>query len=86
MPLLWVDGYDNGITTPICNLIDDWETRLVNENLAQGIGGGIPNHYWIVKNMMGSLMEKMVGTWNHTGSSVLQEKSKILELNTVLTH
>ena len=35
---------------------------------------------------MGSLMDEMVGTWNHTLSLVLQEKTKILELDNVLTH
>ena len=70
----------------MCNLIDDWETRPVNENLVHGLGSGILNHYQIVKNMMGSLMEEMIGTWNHTRSYVLQAKSKILELDTVITH
>ena len=31
-------------------------------------------------------MEEMIGTWNHTRSFVLQAKSKILELDTVITH
>ena len=39
---------------------------IVNENLAHDIDGGIPNHYWIVKNMMGTLMEEMLARWNHT--------------------
>lgn len=68
----------------MCNLIDKWEARLINENLATGIGGGRLNHYWIVKDMMGSLMEEMVGTWNYTRSSVLQAKTKLLELDNLL--
>ena len=84
--MLRVDGYDNGISASVHNLIDEWKNRLVNENLARGNEGGSPNHYWIVKNMTGSLMEEMVGTWNHSRSLVLQEKTKILELDTILTH
>ena len=42
------------------------------------------NHYKIVKNMMGSLMEEPVGTWNYTRSSVLHGKTKILGLDTIL--
>src|SRR5713101_7781479 len=76
------DGYDSGISMSVRTLIDDSEARLINEHLAKGIGGRHLNHYWIVKNMMGSLMEEMVGTWNYTHSSVLQEKTKLVELDT----
>ena len=80
--LLRVDAYPNEFSPWVLNLIDDWETMLVNDNLALGS----PNHYWIRKNMMGSVVEEMIDTWNHTRSSVLQAKSKILELDTVITH
>ena len=60
--LLQVDGYASGVSMSIRNLIDEWETRLVNENLSRGFRGGILNHYYILSNMMGSLMEEMVGT------------------------
>ena len=46
------EGYEVGISMP-----DDWEARLVNGWLATGRGGGKINHYWILKNMMGVLME-----------------------------
>ena len=65
-------------------LIDKWEARLITKHLARGIGGGHLNHYWIVKNMMGSLMEDMVGTWNCTHSSVLLAKTRLIELDTQL--
>ena len=50
------DGYASGVSMSVRNLIDEWEARLINENLARDIGGGHLNHYWITKNMMGSLM------------------------------
>ena len=65
-------------------LINEWEARLVTDHLATGIGGDHLNHYWIVKNMMGSLMEEMVGTWNYTQSSILQEKTRLIEIDTQL--
>ena len=77
-------GYASGVSMPVKNLIDEWVARLINENLFRGIGGGRLNNYWIIKNMMGSLMEEMVGTWNYTRSSVLQEKTKLIEHDTQL--
>ena len=69
--LLHEDGYDIGVSMTVRTLIDEWESKLINENLARGIGGRRLNHYWIIKNMMGSLMEEMVGAWNYTRSFVL---------------
>ena len=78
------DGNDTGISIPMRTLIDEWEARLVTEHLARGIGGRHLNHYWIVKNMMGSHMEEMVSTWNYTRSSVIQAKTRLIELDTQL--
>ena len=50
-----VDGYNNNISPQVKSIIDDWERRLVNEYIARDIDGVSPNHYWIVKNMMGLL-------------------------------
>ena len=61
-----VDGYNNDISPQVKSIIDDWERRLVNENIASDIDGISPNHYWIVKNMMGLLMEEMLGKWNNS--------------------
>ena len=47
-----VHGYNNDISLQVKSIIDDWERRLVNENNARDIDGVIPNHYWIVKNMV----------------------------------
>ena len=55
-----VDGYNNDISPQVQSIRDDWEKRLVNENLARDIDGGSLNHYWIIKNMMGSPMEEMI--------------------------
>ena len=56
-------------------LIDDWEGLLVNEQLATGRGGGKINHYWLIKNMMGVLMEDMLGSWSSTHNTVLSAKA-----------
>ena len=61
-----VDGYNNDISPQVKSIIDDWERRLVNENIYRAIDGVSPNHYWIVKNMMGLLMEEMLGKWNNS--------------------
>ena len=61
-----VDGYNNDISSQVQPIIDDWERRLVNKNLARDVDGVTPNLYWIVKNMMGSLMEEMLEKWNNS--------------------
>ena len=61
-----IDGYNNEISPQVQSIIDEWEIGLVKENLARDTDGGSPNHYWIVKNMMGTLMEEMLARWNHT--------------------
>ena len=61
-----VDGYNNDISPQVKSIIDDWERRLVNEYIARDIDGVSSNHYWIVKNMMGLLMEEMPGKWNNS--------------------
>ena len=66
-----VDGYNNDISSQIQSIIDNWERRLVNKNLAHDINGGSLNHYWIVKNMMGSLMAEILGRWNNTKLEIL---------------
>ena len=79
------EGYNYiGVSIPVRTLIDEWEAHLVIEHLARGIGGRHINHYWLIKNMMGSLMEEMVNNWNYTRSSVLSVKTKWIELDTQL--
>ena len=56
------EGYEAGISIPVKVLIDYWEGHLVNERLAIGRGGGNINHDWLIKNMMGDLMEDMLGS------------------------
>ena len=81
-----VDSYNNESYPQVQSIIDDWETRLVNENLTRDIDGGSLNHYWIVKNMMGTLMEEMLGRWNHTKLEISQATTKMVELDMVITH
>ena len=61
-----VDGYKNDISPQVKSIIDDLERRLVNKYSARDIDEVSPNHYWIVKNMMGLLMEEMLGKWNNS--------------------
>ena len=61
-----IDGYNNEISPRVHSIIDGWEIRLVKDNLARDTNSGSPNQYWIIKNMMGTLMEEMLSRWNHT--------------------
>ena len=65
--------------------MDEWEIRLVKDNIARDTDGGSPNHYWIIKNMMDTLMEEMLARWNHTKLAISQATSKMVELNMVIT-
>ena len=80
-----VDGYNNEISTQVQSIIDEWEIRLVKDNLAHDIDGGSPNHYWIIKNMMGMLIEEMLARWNHNKLEISQDMSKMVELDMVIT-
>ena len=40
-----VDGYNNDISPQVQSIIDDWERRMVNKNLARDVDGVSPNHY-----------------------------------------
>ena len=72
MSVTKVDGYNNDISPQVKSIIDDWESRLVNEYIARDIDGVSPNHYWIVKNMMGLLMEEMIWKWNNSKLEILK--------------
>ena len=67
-----VDSYNIDISPQVKSIIDVWEMRLVNNNIARDIDRVIPNHYWIVKNMMGLLMEEMLGKGNNSKLEILK--------------
>ena len=48
-----IDGYNNEISPRVQSIIDEWEIRLVKDNLARDTDGGSPNHYWIIKKYDG---------------------------------
>ena len=79
-----VDGFNNDISPQFKSIIDDWERRLVNENIARDIDGVSPNHYWIVKNMMVLLMEEMLEKWNNSKLAISEGASKMLELDMLI--
>ena len=79
-----VDDYNNDISLQVRSIIDDWERRMVNENLAWDVDGVTPNLYWIIKNMMGSLMEEMLGRWNNSKLKISEATSKMLDLDMVI--
>ena len=60
LSLMNEEGYEAEISMRVRVFIDDWKARLVNEHLATGRGGRKINHYWLIKNMMGTLMEDML--------------------------
>ena len=57
MCLIVEEGYESGISMLVFVLIDDWGGRVVTEHLATGRGGGKINPYYLIKNMMGTLMD-----------------------------
>ena len=84
MRITKVDGYNNDISSQLQPIIYDWERRLVNKNLARDADGVSPNQYWIVKNMMGSLMEEMLEKWNNSKLAISKATSKMLDLDMVI--
>ena len=79
-----VDGYNNDISPQVQSIIDDWERTMVNKNLAHNVDGVSPNLYWIVKNMMGSLMEEILGRWNNSKLKISEATSKMMDLDMVI--
>ena len=57
---------------------------MVNEYIARDIDGVIPNHYWIVKNMMGLLMEEMIGKWNNSKLEISHATTEMMELDMLI--
>ena len=57
---------------------------MVNEYITCNIDGVSPNHYWIVKNMMGLLMEEMLGKWDNSKLAISEATSKMLELDMLI--
>ena len=45
-------------------LIDEWESKAFSNHLASGKIGGRINHYSMMKNMLGLLLEDMTVKWN----------------------
>ena len=58
----WVamDGYADNVSSLSCVLIDSWETWIVFVILASRRHGGQKNYYWLVKNIMGTLVEEIM--------------------------
>ena len=80
------EGYKADILMLIRVSIDDWEGRLVNEQLAIGKGRGKINHYWMIKNVMGVLMEDMLGSWSSTCNNILLVKAKMINMDNQLNN
>ena len=79
------EGYEAGISIPIRVLIDDWEGHLVNERPDTGRGRGKINHYWLIKNMMGVLMEDMLRRWSSTRNIFLPVKANMTYMDNHLS-
>ena len=84
MGMMMEEGYETGVSMPMRVLIDEWEAHLVIEHLDRGRGGGQINHYSLIKNMMGTLMQEIASTWNYTRNSVLSSKTKLIEIDSQL--
>ena len=59
-----IAGYITQVSMPIRCMIDEWESKVVSEHLASRRSGGRINHYWLIRNTMGLLMEDMTTKWN----------------------
>lgn len=79
----WVieDGYGTGVSIPIRRMIDCWEARLIQDHLASGRGDGNLNHYSLVKNMLGVLMEKMAEHWASARQATRTMKDTLANLD-----
>ena len=75
------EGYEVSISFPVRILIEDSKGRVVNQRLAAGHGGSKINHYWLVKNMLGNIMEEMLGNWSVSRDTFLEVKEKIDEMD-----
>ena len=71
-------------------MINDWESRVVIEHLDSRRNGGRINHHWMMKNMMGMLMEYFTTKWSGSRETVqfimicmiqTDEKLNSLEVN-----
>ena len=54
------NGYDSTISTHVQALIGDWEYSQVEDFLAMGNYDHQIKFYWLVKNMLGSLVEEIL--------------------------
>lgn len=54
---------------------------MVTEQLASGRDGGQVNNYWLVKNMMGILMDDMLKNWNSAKDTILATRAALIELD-----
>ena len=50
-------GYEITISPAVHGLIEEWESTQVAELLASGNFGSQINFYWLVKNMLGNIVE-----------------------------
>ena len=85
MGLMMEEGYDSSVSMLFRYFIDEWDSFLVTEHLAMGRGGDKINHDWIIKNMMGTLMEEMIRNWNSTLIIAISSKTKLANLDSQLT-
>ena len=53
----------------------------MNHHLATRHGGRRINHYWLVKNMIGNLIEDMLGNWSVARDKVLAVKAKMVKMD-----
>ena len=61
------DGFVAQVSLPVRCMIDEWESKVVSDHLASRRSDGRINHYRIIKNMLGLLMEDMTIKWNGAG-------------------
>ena len=65
------DEHVHYVSMSVRFLIDDWEDGIFAQQLALACAAEKINHYWVVKNMMGLLMEDIQSKWRSSKEMIL---------------
>lgn len=79
-----LEGYGTEVSIPIRLLIDNWEARFIAHYLDAGRHEVHINSYWLVKNMMGILLEDMAANWAATQISTQSLRTYLDNMGTML--
>ena len=64
------EGYDNHVPTHLYRMIDDWEAKVVAQQLANPRIEWKINHYWLVRNLLVNALLQKKGKWDNAWAFV----------------